>query len=175
MKRYFSLLIFFFAVLSSFSQSGVKVYGYAREVMPGIVQKDVEEKKLEGSNAEGTKTVKTDINNVSYLVYLSSSSKSAIVPVEMWIHGERFNVMIQPVKKTPVILPNKTGKSTTLVSKTSNKVQQVVAVPFTKGKEFSLAKKKATYNELVVVYKQNGKYYSNLLKKIKVLEPQFSE
>ena len=93
----------------------------------------------------------------------------------MWIHGERFNVTTEPVKKTPIILPNKTGKSATLVAKTSNKVQQVVAVPFTKGKEFSLAKKKAASNELVVVYKQNGKYYSALLKKIKVLDPQFSE
>ena len=174
MKRYFFILILLFAVTSSFSQT-VKVYGYAREVMPGIVQKDEEEKKLEGSNAEGTKTEKTNDKNVSYIVYLSSSSKSAIVPVEMWIHGERFNVTTEPVKKTPIILPNKTGKSATLVAKTSNKVQQVVAVPFTKGKEFSLAKKKAASNELVVVYKQNGKYYSALLKKIKVLDPQFSE
>src|SRR5688500_3717607 len=117
MKRYFFFLILSFAVTGSFSQT-VKVYGYSREVMPGIVQKDAEEKKLEGSNAEGTKTEKTNDKNVSYIVYLSSSSKSAIVPVEMWIHGERFNVTIEPVKKTPIILPNKTGKSTTLVAKT---------------------------------------------------------
>ena len=174
MKRHFFFLIFLFAAVSSFSQTGVKVYGYVREVMPGIVQKDAEE-KVEGSKVEVNKTEKAVDKSVSYLVYITSSSKSAITPVEMWIHGERFNVMIQPVNKTPIILPNKTGKSTTLVAKTSNKVQQVVAVPFTKGKEFSLAKKKAASNELVVVYKHNGKYYSALLKKIKVLDPQFSE
>ncbi|MGZ8538109.1 MAG: hypothetical protein ACXWV9_07575 [Flavisolibacter sp.] len=174
MKRHFFFLIFLFTAISSFSQTGVKVYGYEREAMPGIVQNDSEE-KVEGSNVERTKTEKTFEKSISYLVYISSSSKSAITPVEMWIRGERFNVMTEPVTKTPIILPNKTGKSTTLVAKTSNKVQQVVAVPFTKGKEFSLAKKKAAWNELVVVYKQNGKYYSALLKKIKVLEPQFSE
>ena len=174
MKRHFFFLIFLFVAISSFSQTGVRVYGYAREVMPGIVQKE-SEAKVEGSNVESTKIEKTVDNSVSYIVYITSSSKSAIIPVEMWIHGQRFNVMTQPVGKTPIILPNKTGKSTTLVAKTSNKVQQVIAVPFTKGKEFSLAKKKAASNEIVVVYKQNGKYYSALLKKITILEPQFSE
>lgn len=174
MKPYFFFFILLSSALNSYSQTGVKVYGYEREVMPGIVQVESEQ-KLAGDKTEGNRTEKNVEKSVNYIIYISSSSKSVITPVEMWIRGKRFNVMTQPVGKTPIILPNNTGKSTTLVAKTSNKVQQVLAVPFTNGKEFSLAKKKAALNELVVVYKQNGKYYSALLKKIKVLDPQFSE
>jgi hypothetical protein len=166
MKRTILLIIFFTVAFASFGQTGVRVFGYMREVMPGIVPRGTREN---GEAIEQAKSTPT------YLVYLSSPSKYPAVVVEMWINGQRFSTQTEGVAKTPVILPNNTGKSTTLVGKTSNKVQQVVPMPSTEGKEFSLARKKAAVNELVVVYRQNGKYYSATLKKITKLEPQFSE
>ena len=166
MKRTILFIFLFTNAFASFSQTGVRVFGYVREVMPGIVPRGTRE------NGEAIEQVKPTPN---YIVYLSFPSKYPAVVAEMWINGQRFSTQTEWVAKTPVIVPNNTGKSTTLVGKTSNKVQQVVAIPFTQGKEFSLARKKAAVNELVVVYRQNGKYYSATLKKIIKLEPQFSE
>jgi len=166
MKRTILFIALFTIAFASFSQTGVKVYGYVREVSPGIVPH---------GNRENGKAIEQVKATPNYLVYLSSPSKIPTVVEEMWINGQRFSTQTEGVAKTPVILPNNTGKSTTLVGKTSNKVQQVVPMPSTEGKEFSLARKKAAVNELVVVYRQNGKYYSATLKKITKLEPQFSE
>ena len=166
MKRTILFIALFTISFASFSQTGVRVYGYVREVTPGIVPHG---KRENGKDIEQAKPTP------NYLVYLTSPSKYPATVVEMWINGQRFSTQSEWIAKTPVILPNNTGKSTTVVGKTSNKVQQVVPITFTQGKEFSLARKKAAVNELVVVYRQNGKYYSATLKKLTKLEPQFSE
>jgi len=166
MKRIALFTSFFLVGFTSFSQIGVKLYGYVREVTPGTVPRGT------GENGENISRAKPQ---PTYLVYLSAPSKHPVSAIEMWIKGERFSLRTEPMTQTPVVVPTNTRKTITLVAKTSNKVQQLIAVPFTEGKEFSLAKKKAAANELVVVYRQNGKYYSATLKKVTQLEPQFNE
>jgi len=74
--------------------------------------------------------------------------------------------------KTPVQENDNLGKPITLVAKTSNKVQRIIAFPIIEGKQFPNAKKKSITNDLVVVYKLNGKFYSATLKKLTRLEPR---
>jgi hypothetical protein len=59
-----------------------------------------------------------------------------------------------------------------MVPKTSGQVIQVTPISKSDGKRFPKARLKAATNELVVVYKLNGKFYSATLKKLTRLEPE---
>ncbi|HVK96394.1 MAG TPA: hypothetical protein VM368_01190 [Flavisolibacter sp.] len=79
------------------------------------------------------------------------------------------------MKSTPVVMLNEIipskPKEIILVPKTSEKVIQLVPAPAIEGKSIFKSKSLASANELVVVYRLNGKNYYQTLGKLKQLEP----
>jgi hypothetical protein len=156
-------LLFLFIGLCTYAQNGVTVYGYSQDILPGNVPVSTGEKKTNKA------VVHTD-----YFIYISGPAKKTLHPIEMWINGEPFSIKTETTGSTPVQI-NVGNRNTTLVPKTKNKVQRLTPWPYMPGKSFAKAKEKAASNELVVVYKLNGKFYSAVLKKITRLEPQANE
>lgn len=161
MKLRFLLVL---AILSSaivYGQNGIKVYGYVQENLPGTIHVE------EGVGSDKSK------DRSEYFIYLSS--KSTIQPVEMWIHGKAYSLSTEKINSTPVKLATGSKNTTIVVAKTSNKLWKLSPIPYTPGKNFSKAKEKAKSNDLVVVYKLNGSFYSAVLKTITRLEPVLNE
>jgi hypothetical protein len=162
MKHRMVLLILFFGItLFAEAQSTVKLYGYTQRSTPGIAGRERDE------NGQ----IKKPANNnlYSYFIYLTGPSKSRMYPAELWIRGERLGVKAETVLQTPVEITKDnvttTSEKVTLVPKTTAKVLQLTGTRETPGKKFIKAKNLATTNELVVVYKLNGKFYYATLKK----------
>jgi hypothetical protein len=161
MRKALFIILFSFTGIMGFAQTGVKIYGYVRDILPGNIPK--------GHNAPKQ-------NTATYWIYISGSPKNPITPVELWINGENFSAKSEGDVKTPVLVPeDNTGKQISLVAKTSNKVQKIGIVQPADGKTSSEAKKKAETNDLVVVYKLKGKIYTATLKKLTRLEALSSE
>ena len=165
MKQKILLVLFIALSTMAFSQKGVKVYGFYRDVLPGTVPRGTDEngKKLSGPD-----------NTVEYLIYISGNSGTRIYPAEVWIKGTRYAAAYENIK-SPVVIKNNLGKDVTLVPKTTAKVLKVRPGTWTSGKNFPNAKSKAASNDVVVVYKLNGKFYSALVKHLTRLEPQSHE
>lgn len=107
----------------------------------------------------------------NYFIYLASASK--ITPVELWINGQAYSVTVNNVFTTPVEYTNPTSgdnKSKLLVPKTNRRVLQLgpsvnkIQTPSQKGKTLSAK------NELIVIYKANGKLYYKALSKMNELQ-----
>ena len=158
---YFLWIAILFSVLSFAQTEGAsKIYGYKQRVLPGIVRVDENGKEQRRQP------------QYNYFIYLASTTK--VVPVEIWVNGEAYSVLVTSRSSTPVnyIHPN-SGDTTPkiLVPKTTRKVLQLgpssskIQKPTTKGKTLS------SKNELVVIYKGNGKMYYKTISKLDELEP----
>jgi len=162
MKRSILLLLISALSFNAFSQTGVKIYGFYRDVLPGTIPK--------GTDENGKALPRPELN-VEYLLYISGPGKTRIYPVEVWIKGERFSASGTIEKQSPVQTTGDLGKMITLVPKTSGTVQRIQPGNVADGKNFPNAKKKAATNDLVIVYKMNGKFYSTALAHLKKIEP----
>lgn len=158
-----AILFFLLAACSSWSGNAqtkgtLKLYGFTQAVSGGKAPEMDPNTGLRVSGGAGK----------NYFLYAVSPAR--IYPSEIWIEGTRFGVDIQSVKETPVEYsePGNIGApSKVLIPKTTQKVIQLlpgraVEVKGTSKKAGSLAKT----NELVVVYKQNGKFYYQTLSKL---------
>jgi hypothetical protein len=152
------------AALHAQTKGTIKIYGYKQPVTGGMVQRVISE-----DGAAHEVPVKPRFN---YRIYTASST--AVTPTEIWIRGEAFSVTQSPVE-TPVMYSspnNPVAPATTLVPKTSKKVLQISLAPLS-GKETAKAKTLAKTNELVLVYKANGRTFYQTLKKLEMMEPAF--
>ena len=165
MKHKIILLLFMAVSFSAFSQNGVTLYGFYQESLPGTIPK--------GTDENGNTIPKKSA--VDYIIYLKAPASSKITPVEIWIKGEQ--TLLQAEKtKTPVhIQSSGTGNSTTLVPKTGSNVWKIIPTSSTNYIKFTRARDKAEVNDVVVVYKLKGKFYSATLKNLKRLEPRNNE
>ncbi|MBA2744765.1 MAG: hypothetical protein H0U44_00935, partial [Flavisolibacter sp.] len=94
-----------------------------------------------------------------------------IYPAEMWINGVAYSVRMEIINNTPVEMDlsfNQEKKQ--LVPKTALKVLKLTPAPYTQTKYFGDISRIAANNELVIVYKQNGKFFYNSVKNMKELE-----
>lgn len=111
-------------------------------------------------------------SSFNYFLYLQSSSR--VYPSEMWINGKPYAVSIETIKQTPVVRENEVTPSqpskTELVPATDQMVLALFPVTVSENKLTAIGRSLAAGNELVVVYKQGGKFYYNTLKKLTVLE-----
>jgi hypothetical protein len=162
MKRSILLMLIFTLSVSAFSQSGVKIFGFYREVLPGTIPR--------GTDENGKAIPKPEVN-IEYLIYISGPAKTRIYPVEVWINGERFSASGTLEDHSPVQTTGDLGKIITLVPKTSGTIQRIHTNKPIDGKNFPNAKAKAASNELVLVYKMNGKFYSSALSHLQKIEP----
>ena len=110
--------------------------------------------------------------NKYYFIYLASSGK--VTPVEIWINGEAYSPIVNEVSATPVEYTNPTSgdqKPKVLVSRTNRTVLQLspslnkIPKPAQKGRSLS------SKNELVVIYKANGKLYYKAMARLNGLDP----
>jgi hypothetical protein len=161
MKQFYFLLIAITFSVFSFAQTegASKIYGYRQKVMPGTVRVD-----------DNGREVKRP-TQYNYFIYLASNTK--VKPIEIWINGVAYSPIVNHVSTTPVEYINPTSgdnKPNVLVPKTSKKVLQLspslnkIQRPTQNGKSFS------SKNELVIIYKGNGKLYYKVLPNLKELE-----
>ncbi len=147
-----------------------KLYGFVQPIIPG---------------AAAAKRVTDDAGNVverrsedirfNYFIYLTTTSKARVYPVEMWIKGAPYSAMPKtvtaPVELTDNLVPGRPQK-TVLVPKTTQKITQLDPAPHVAEKSNAKARNLAQENELVVVYKQGGKTYIKTLKTLSELSPK---
>lgn len=152
------------AVITSCAQEQgrAKLYGFKEEVIGGVNSSHLEE------NGEQVNRNSTGLN---YYIYLQAGTR--VYPSEMWINGHPFGVSFQsvttPVERQEFNAPD-SGK-TVLVPKTNEKVMQLVPVAAVESKLTEKGKSLAANNELVVIYKQEGRFYYSVLDQLKPLVP----
>lgn len=163
------------AVLSILSfgalaQSSTKLYGYRQTVSAGIdAGREI--------GPDGTMTKAQPKRMVNYFVYFTTTSKTRLYPVALFIEGVRYDVQSGTVKQTPVLeqrqlLPGQ--KAEVLVPKTTAVVYQLTpsAATTASAKAPTSAKTLARSNALVFVYRQGGKTYTRSLKTFTQLTPE---
>lgn len=161
------ILLIAFLGITGFAQAqnGVKLYGYAQSVTQGMAGKQLDE--------NGKVVKKTPAKLRNYFMYLSSASKNRMYPVEIWIKGERLGVKAEAVSTTPVTTVVDDGsmnaKTIVLVPQTTSKVWLLTGTKGPLLKEFPKAKTLAETNELVLVYRLNGKFGYATLKEFQQL------
>lgn len=162
------LLAFLLTLAAQAQQRKVKLYAYSQPVTPGIQKaRDIDEN---GNRVPAT----AGENGTNLLLYAVSSSPARVYPVALWIRGERHGVRLQAVAKTPVTHTNynnpQNPKTTVLVPATRSKVLQLVPTDTPDGKEYPAAEKLAGSNDVVFVFKQNGKFFYQPVTKFTTLE-----
>jgi hypothetical protein len=156
MKQFYFVLIAVCFSVFSFSQTegASKIYGYKQKVLPGNVRVDENGREVQRKP------------QYNYFIYLASTSK--VTPVEIWFNGEAYAPIVNKVS-SPVEYTNPgSGDDTSkvLVPKTSRNVLQLnpslnkIQKPSPKGKTLSAK------NELVIIYKGNGKQYYKTVSKL---------
>jgi len=162
MKQFYFLLVAITFSFLSFAQTegASKIYGYKQRVMPGTVRVD------ENGREQRRQP------QYNYFIYLASTTK--VSPIEIWINGEAYSVIVATKSATPVKYTHPNSGDTIpkiLVPKTTRRVLQLgpssgkIQKPTLKGKTL------ASKNELVVIYKGNGKMYYKTISKLDELEP----
>ena len=143
------------------TQGSAKLYGYVQEVLPGANNSVI----MEGGEQvnEPKKTRK------NYRIYIESASR--VYPVEIWVMGEPYSARMDIISSTPVVFgSDSTGNRKVLVPKTTKKVLLLTPAPYIETKNAGDVRSIAASNELVVLYKQNGKFYYNKLEKLETLQ-----
>jgi hypothetical protein len=163
MRSIFFLLFALGLCLAGFGQKKgkVKLYGFKQVVASG---------KAPGfDSTTGLRISKESGRNY----YLYAVAPSRIYPTEMWIDGNHYGVTIKTIEKTPVEIKDEIvvrAPKMVLVPKTTEKVVQLIPTAAIQSKAASkLAKSLAQTNAIVVVYKQNGKFYYQTLPKLETL------
>jgi hypothetical protein len=163
MKKIFLLAVLFAVCLLSFAQEkgNAKLFGYKQAVLPGTPG---------GVINEGGQEVSTETaSKKNYRIYIQSASR--IYPVEMWIEGQPYSVSMDIITTTPVVHGTEAmNNRKELVPKTGQKVLMLTPRTYTETKNVGDMRSIAMENELVVVYKMNGKFYYNSLEKLSHLE-----
>ncbi|MFN2439942.1 MAG: hypothetical protein ABR503_12135 [Chitinophagaceae bacterium] len=166
------LLLFSFVFIFSFvkaqTRTDVKIYGYIQPVSSGV-------SPPVAIDEEGNVSSRGIKRGSNYFIYLTGPASVRIYPIEMWVNGEPYSAKPETINKTPIEKADPSfpdgPKKITLVPKTTKKVMMLVpgTASFT-NKSLANAKSLAKTNELVVVYKMNGKLYYSLLKKLQTIE-----
>lgn len=138
-----------------------RLYGYYQPVSAG--------KAPEANPGTGLQTSAGQGKN--YILYAVSSSR--IYPAEIWVEGTRMGVTLRVVTRTPIMHGddgNMGSPKQELVPQTTQKVIKLVLAPPIEGKDFgSRAGSLAKENELVLVYKEQGKFRYSVLPRLRAL------
>lgn len=162
MKKYIFILLFSFYACNSMSQTkgSATIYAYEQSVLPGAQRGIIEE--------GGSEVVTDSRTGKNYFIYIASSSR--IYPAEMWINGIPYSISMEIISRTPVINTNQLGDTVELVPSTNLKVLKLTPVPYTESKNYGNISEQTKNNALVIVYKQNGRFYFNSKKQFENLE-----
>jgi len=157
---------------AAFAQ-GDKLYGYRQAVIPGAAAAN--KRVIDDAGNVVTERRTEDTRN-TYHIYLATTAKTRVYPIEVWINGEAFSARPENGAKTPVEVPSGPGvmgraSNSTLVPKTTQKVTRLIPIPLVADKTSQKAAALAKQAELVVVYKQGGKTYYKTIKTLEALPP----
>lgn len=157
------LVFAFLAILATIGVSAqqnknVKLYAYSQKVTPGT-------QKAPERDENGNRVPAAETSGMyNYMLYAVSSSPARVYPVELWLKGKKYGVSFKTITQTPVThSAYGNAEKKVLVPKTSGKVLQLIPTDVYADKEYPKAEKLAGENELVFVYKQNGKFYYQTL------------
>jgi hypothetical protein len=143
-------------------KGSAKIYAYKQGSSRGAAPRMDEQGNVIHSNKEAT---------YNYYLYLVSSKR--VYPSQVWVDNTLYDVNYKkvnsPVEMENVNLPINTSKKV-LVPKTSSTVLQLTPVKTSQGKSSFKLSGNVKANELVVIYKQNGRFYYSSLRKLPVLE-----
>jgi hypothetical protein len=171
MKGFCLLCLIIFSVSCFPQTSAIKLYAFRQTIVRGISTTYQEDEQ--GNKIEAKREIK---NNV--FVYLAYPPNIFLYPVEIWMDGQQYSVKPEPVQ-TPVIITYDNGafapETIVLVPKSSDTVTQLILSGNLPAKNARIKKTLADTNDLVLVYKLNGKFYSQTLKKIKGLRTAFMQ
>lgn len=164
----FTFFTFFCLPLFAQTRKDVKLYGYIQAVIAGAVPRSI----IDESGQERPSEYKPRYN---YLFYLTSPSGVRVYPTEVWLKGKQYKAKWEAVPSTPVQftnhnIPNR-PTTITLVPKTGASVLSITPSTGPITKVYAGARKIAAANELVVVYRMQGKFYYARLPKVTELEP----
>ncbi|MGE5519476.1 MAG: hypothetical protein ACM3VS_06055 [Candidatus Dadabacteria bacterium] len=162
--KYFLLLslLAFSVAINAQTRGSARIYAYKQGSSRGAAPRTNEQGEVTRTNKEA---------NYNYYLYLVSRSR--VYPSELWLNGQHYNVtykkVVSPVVRENTNLPITTKKEI-LVPKTSSMVLQLTPVTTIEGKASVKVSEKLKKNELVVLYKQNGKFYYSSLDKLSILD-----
>jgi hypothetical protein len=155
-----------FAACKAQSKGSVTVYGFKQAVLPGMIPGDI-------ISEDGKRIEHPFKPKFNFFIY--TASNGAIQPTEIWLNGQAYSVQSEQVAATPIEYTNPTNmpqpKKTVLVPQTTKKVFKWTLAPSVENSKNEKAKSIASANELVVVYKQNGRTYYSAVKSLKEIEP----
>jgi hypothetical protein len=166
MRKIFFLLFTFSAGLFASAQTKgtAKIYGYKEPVSGAVSQRAIDE--------NGKPVVSDPAGRFNYFIYLVTPNR--VYPSELWLNGEVYSVKIETVKETPVVRKNFNNpsepQSTELVPATTQLVIRLSPGPAITDKLSEKGEILSKENELVVVYKQNGKFDYETLSSLTLLE-----
>ena len=159
------IFLFAFHCLSYTQPGVVKLYGFKQPVVKGVPS--TYETDEQGNKVEPKDKVYTNV-----FIFLSYPTDVIITPVEFWMDGLLYSIKQEPVK-TPVEVIYENGlqetEKITLVPQTEDTVIRIILSEKLPFKTPAIKKSSANTNELVIVYKMNGKLFTQSLKKIKGL------
>ncbi len=170
--KYFFAFVFVLAAGTLWAQTNSdQLYGFRQTVIPGAAAA-----KRITDDAGNVIENNTENNRYNYYIYLATSAKTRVYPVEIWLKGEPFSARPETVASTPVTATDNVilgrAQKTILVPKTTQKVIRLIPTPLMADKSSNKAKSLAQEAELVVVYKQGGKTYYKTLKTLTTLAPK---
>ena len=162
---FFIILMFIGYIASGQTQGNAKIYGYKEPVSRGASpQETIDE--------NGNKISTTGSQAFNYFIYLVSPGR--VYPSEMWLNGQPYAVSVETISETPVERKNFNNpgdlSTTELVPATDQKVIRLKPVPAIDDKLSTKGRRLSEDNELVVMYKLNGKFYFGTLKNLAILE-----
>jgi hypothetical protein len=173
MKKNFPFFIFFAIAFSVYCHPSIKIFAFEQESHPGTVPVGV-------TNENGN-PVKKAAAKKNYFIFLSFKEKYDVVPTQVFIKGNSFDVKAMNTKETPVEytnrnIPNNPQKQL-LVPKTNNKVIEIILTEVNKSStpEDSRLKRLIASNDVVVVYNWKQKKHFITLKTMKALIPVMNE
>ena len=154
------------ALSGSMAQSPITTYGYSRATLPGIPGMPAKGQK-DGSDGE--------VFPPQYYIYFLVKPGSQVAAKWAWVLGRTYDCELRRVT-APVIVDSdvtvKTGKTETLVPKTSDDVYQVVLGDVKPRTEVSQGERELTAaNEAVIALALDGAPAYAAIRSIKALPP----
>jgi hypothetical protein len=165
MKLFLASVLLLFSLASTSQTAKVKLYGYVQPVtggVPPISQPDEKENHWEQKKSP----------RANYFIYLSFPKNQTIYPVELWIKGQAYNINVEPALiPVEIIYDNGDFKpeKITLVPAIKDSCVQLW-ISGTSEKSTTVKNSLTENNDLVVVYKLKGEFYTKVLKKIRQLQ-----
>ena len=168
-------LIFIACFLSAAANAQVKkIYGYVQQLNGGAMQD-----RNSTAQKKGRKDV-TSADNGRYFLFAEVVKKKTVYFQQVWIKGNLFSFRPDTIRRIPFILESSNGgeliNRDTLIKSSAQQIIQLkdpvkkntVVVP-------SKIKKLVAANDVVIIFRYNGKISTISLKKLTAISPLFTQ